>query len=457
MPVSTFLGLQTALRGVLAQQRALDTTAHNIANANTVGYTRQEALLEATEPYTVPGVTRPPQAGQLGTGVDVDRYRRIRDDFIDTQLRAQTTLRGMHDAVQDGLRQVELVLAEPGETGINTMLARYWAAWHDLSNAPENLATRQALAQSAGALADGFRNLESQLQTIKTQIGQNEVTTIDEVNSIGVQVAALNQSIHDAYVVGDQPNDLLDQRDLLIDRLWELGNVSITAGAYGVLDVTFAGETLVTSFTPSTLAPPASAFTSLTAGKLRGLLDLDAKIDGYLTTLNGIASELITSTNAQHAAGFDLTGSAGGTFFAGTDATNIAIAPAILTNPSLIAAADAWAGAGEPGNADNALAVAGLQTTPLAALGGATVDAAYARLVTTIGSDSREAQRLFGNAEVLANGLENRRQSVSGVSLDEEMTGLIRFQRGYQAAARALSAMDEMIELLVTRTGRVGL
>jgi flagellar hook-associated protein 1 FlgK len=141
----------------------------------------------------------------------------------------------------------------------------------------------------------------------------------------------------------------------------------------------------------------------------------------------------------------------GGQFFTGTNASNIAMNSAILANPALVAAS----ANGQPANAAGALAQGGLRSS--AVIGASTIDTAYAQLVTTVGSDAVEAQKTLANASALAESLENRRQSISGVSLDEEMVNLVRFQRAYQASARAFSAMDEMIELLVTRTGRVGL
>jgi flagellar hook-associated protein 1 FlgK len=166
MPLSTFLGLETTLRGILAQQLALDVTGHNIANANTIGYSRQAAVMAPTEAYTVPGVTRPPQAGQLGTGVNVQSYQRMRDEFLDIQYRAQSMRQGSAEAAQDGLRQIEVAFNEPSDTGLNSLLQSYWSSWHDVSNAPENLATRQALAQNAASLANGFQSLATQLQTV---------------------------------------------------------------------------------------------------------------------------------------------------------------------------------------------------------------------------------------------------------------------------------------------------
>jgi flagellar hook-associated protein 1 len=450
MPLSTFMGLETTLRGILAQQLAINVTGHNIANANTAGYTRQTAVLAPTDAYTEPGVSRPPQAGQLGTGVDVTSYTRVRDGFLDIQYRAQAMKQGLATATQDGLSQVQDALAEPSDHGLNSLLQQYWASWQDVSNAPENMATRQSLAQNAASLADGFNALASQLSTIQSQTGQNVLSTISQVNSIGSRIAQLNDAIMKDTVTGDHPNDLLDQRDLLIDQLSQLGNISVTATTYGQVDVSIGGASLVSGATTATLAE--SNMTSLTSGKLAGLITLrDTTIPGYQSQLDTVASTLITATNTQHALGYDLTGTAGGPFFTGTSAGTIAINPALINNPALIAAS----GNGNVGNADNGLALANIRNQAL--VGASTIDTAYSQLVTQIGSDTQQAQRDSDTANLLTGSIDDRRQSVSGVSLDEEMTNLVKFQRGYQASARAMSAMDEMIDQLISRTGKVGL
>jgi flagellar hook-associated protein 1 len=450
MPLSTFMGLETTLRGILAQQLAIDVTGHNISNANTVGYTRQRAMLTPTESYTVPGTTRPPQAGQLGTGVDVTSYQRVRDSFIDIQYRAQAMRQGAADAAQDGLKQVEGALNEPSDNGLTTLLQRYWSAWQDVSNNPENLATRQALAQNAASLANGFTSLSSQLGTIQSQTALNVTYTLAEVNQIGGQVAQLNDAIMKARVTGDQPNDLYDQRDNLIDRLSELGNVTVTDTTLGQVDISIGGASLVAGATAASVVE--TDLTSLTSGKLSGLIQLrDTTIPDYQTQLDTLASTLITATNTQHALGSDLSGNPGGVFFTGSSAATIGVNSALLSNPALIAAS----GNGQPGNAANALLLAGIRNQTL--VGSATIDTAYSQLVTKIGSDTQQAQRDKDTADLLVGSLDDRRQSVSGVSLDEEMTNLVRFQRGYQASARAMSAMDEMIDQLISRTGRVGL
>jgi flagellar hook-associated protein 1 FlgK len=466
--ISTFAGIETALRGLLAQQQALNLTGHNIANANTAGYTRQTTSLSASTPLQVaPGLL-------LGTGVDVVSYQRIRDSYLDVQLRAQTMLQGAAEATQDGLGQVEGVLNEPSDNGLNTLLGKYWSAWQNVANSPENMATRQALVEAATSLANGFNTTSAQLTTIAGQTAQNAQLTLDEANADAADLVNLNKAIYNANAVGNTPNDLLDQRDLVIDKLGKLGSVGVTDLGDGTVKITLDGVTLVDGQVQRTLTesggtisndaiPPETATVGATTGKLGALIALrDTTIPAYQAKLDTIASTLITQTNALQAGGadangvvqtggFGLDGSSGVAFFGGTNAATIAVA----VTAEKVAAASV---AGKPGDNTNALRIAAMATDKtLAPLAGATIGGAYSQLVTTIGSDSAGASRAASNAKVLVDTLTSRRESVSGVSLDEEMTNLIRFQQGYQAAARALTSMDDALSLLITRTGRAGL
>ncbi len=468
MSISTFVGLETALRGLLAQQQALDLAGHNVANANTAGYTRRVANLATSIPLQVaPGML-------LGTGVNVVSYQRIRDGFLDTQLRAQTMLQGAAEAKQEGLGQVESVLNEPSDSGLGNLLGKYWSAWQNVANAPEDVATRQALVEAASSLASGFNSISSQLGTIRTQTSQETQLTVDEINSDGQDLSSLNKAIFDATAMGNTPDDLLDQRDLVLDKLSKLGSVSTTDNGDGTIKVTFSGVTLVDGTTQhvvsesggtlsNDMAVPETAALGATTGKLGALVALrDVTLPGYAAQLDSIAATLITQTNALQAGGVDvngvtqtggygLDGSTGVAFFSGTNAATIGVS----VTAAKIAAASA---SGKPGDNTNALRISDVAyDKTLAPLGGATIDDAYSTLVTTIGSASEGATRAVGNAGALVATLTNRRDSISGVSMDEEMTNLIKFQQGYQAAARALTTMDDVIELLITRTGRAGL
>ena len=156
MSISTFNGLNIALRGLLTQQRALDVTSHNIANANTEGYTRQEAVLNSEEPLANVGIWGMIFPGQMGQGVTVDSYRRIRDVFNDTELRAQLARQAGADVRYRELSGIETAIPEPGENGIQALMTKFFANWQDVANNPENLAARQALAQQAQSLASAF-------------------------------------------------------------------------------------------------------------------------------------------------------------------------------------------------------------------------------------------------------------------------------------------------------------
>jgi flagellar hook-associated protein 1 FlgK len=443
MPLSTFLGVETALRGLLAAQRELDVTGHNIANANTVGYTRQRVDVAESMPlYDYPN-------GFIGTGVDVKGYTRLRDALIDGQVRAQTMLQAYHDARSDVLEQVETALGEPSENGVASLLDQFWSSWQDVANNPENLATRQALLQSAAALAGGIRDLRSQLTSIDSQTQENVSLTIGDLNAKVAEIASIDTQIMRFTAAKIAvPNDLLDRRDLLIDDVSKLVNLTKTDLPDGSVKLQVGTFTLLQSGTATTVNDISDFGTNLTSGKLGGLAAAQTKLADYASKLDAVASSLISSLNTAQANGYTLAGTqTTEPFFTGTDASDIAVNANLLADPSLVAAS---AQAGQPGNGENALAIAALKNLPA-------LDGAYRRLVLTIGADSRDAQRSAANAATLADALSNRRESVIGVSLDEEMTNLVRFQRGYQAAARILTTMDEALETLILRTGRVGL
>jgi flagellar hook-associated protein 1 FlgK len=442
MSLSTFLGVETALRGLLAQQRALNITGHNVANANTVGYTRQTTTMHASA-----GVAETP-AGLIGSGVDVVEYARARDAFVDIQLRAQTMLKGYHDARSDGLDQVELTLNEPSDNGISKLLEKYWAAWQKVGSTPDLPATRQNLLQAGSALAGGLQSLRSQLGTITSQVQSNLTMTANDVDGTVADIAALDIQIRTAQANGNGPaNDLLDRRDVLLDKLGSLVNLKTTAQPDGTVTLEIGAQTILTGGVQTPIGSAAALGANLTSGKLAGLRDLETEVAGYATRVDALAVSLRDGVNALQATGYTLAGTTTAEpFFLGTGAADLRVNPNLIADPSLVAAS---AAANAPGNGEQAFAIA--------ALAGGPIDTAYSSLVVDIASASRDAQRNAANAGVLADALENRRQSLSGVSLDEEMTNMLKYQRGYQAAARALSAMDELIEVLVNRTGRVGL
>ncbi|HEY2602614.1 MAG TPA: flagellar hook-associated protein FlgK [Thermoleophilaceae bacterium] len=452
--VSTFFGLETTLRGLLAQQGALDVTSHNIANANTPGYSRQQAVLSASDPLQVTDGTRLSTLASLGTGVDIQSYQRIRDQFLDLQYRAQNMVLGQQSATSDALSNVETALQEPGTNGISAQLAKFWSAWSDVANNPDgasSTAGKQALVDQANTLVESLHSLDSQL-TAASQDAGNEYTSLTapggQVDQDVREIANLNKAIKASVAAGDKPNDLMDKRDQLLDDLSGLGQVSVADNGDGSITLNFgdAANPVVDGSSnvdwPQTLnnagPPPTSP-----GGKLGALYDIfksGGTVDSLRSDLNGVASNLASTVNAIHNRG----GATGTDFFsvgaAGTEASTIAVnvnAQTVVTD------------SGGPALGDVA--------AQIAALRGGTADSAYSTFVTRIGSMVQNAQRQQSTAQALVNAADSSRQSTSGVSMDEEMTNMIKFQRAYQASARAMTTMDQLLDTLINRTGSAGL
>ncbi len=434
--VSSFLGIQTALRGLQAQQRSLDVTSHNIANAQTVGYSRQEASLTAFRSLELEaGAVATGGGAFLGQGVEVEAYRRMRDGFIDLQFRAQRMAASEREARAAGLAGVEETINEPGEAGLNALLQRHWDAWQDVANQPSDVAARQALVSHAQGLAAGLHDLDGRLARLGAYAADQEAVLAGAQGPIGPmakELAELGGAIRREEAAGRQPNELLDRRDLLLDRLSELGRVSVAdANGDGVADVLFGGAAspLVDGASGTVTWPQALP---APGGRIGGLRTLQADIAGYRADLDALTGQLVNGVNAIHSPP---------AFFTGTTAASIAV--------NVTAGTVRPGASGAPGDNDIARAVGNLRN--------GAVDAAWATLVRRVGGDSAEARQAQDTAQALLGGIEDRRSSVAGVSMDEEMANMVRFQRGYQASARAMSTLDEMLDVLINRTGRVGL
>jgi flagellar hook-associated protein 1 FlgK len=442
MSISSFYGLQTSLRGLLAQQRALDTTGHNIANASTAGYSRQEAVMAAAPALVIPqGAVQGGAGAHIGAGVDVLAYRRVRDTFLDLQYRAQATRLGEEAGRAQGLDRAELSLAEPSDNGINKQLSEFWSAWADLANAADDPAARTSLLEKADSLANAFGIVDSQLALVGQQAAEEYAALTaagGEIDQIGQEIAALNDTIQRFVTAGNPPNDLMDQRDQLLDKLAAYGTTSVVSNPDGSVDVTFGGAAAPMVDAAGYHAEPLGASPG---GRLGALKDLSTVpgglIDSYRAELGAVADTLASAVNAIHPG-----------FFSVSHAPPASYGAATLT----VAATDATLLAGtSPGASANERARA------ISELSGKGPDDAYNAFISRVGSEVREAGRNEANAHALADAVQDRRESVAGVSLDEEMGNLVRFQRAYQASSRAMSTMDEMLDVLINRTGRVGL
>ncbi|HWJ50765.1 MAG TPA: flagellar hook-associated protein FlgK [Solirubrobacteraceae bacterium] len=433
MSIPTLQGLQTALSGLLAEQQALDITGHNIANANTEGYSRETAVLATNPPIVIPAMSvLTGKGGQLGTGVSVETYTRIRNAYLDAQYRAQNSALSGSTTEAEELQQAQAAFNEPSESGIASELSKFWSAWSSLANSPTSEAAKQGVVAAGEQLASTFKQLSTQLETISTQAGQQYASltgSTGEVQDYANQIAQLNGQIKLAEEAGQQPNGMLDRRDLLLDKLSALANVTVTQQSNGTDTVSFgdAAKPLVEGTTvnwPQTLTAAAGG----QLGALLGLTSPTGALASYQTALDGVAEKLIGSVNELHTSK---------PFFSGTSAATLAVA--------VTAAQVQTSSTGTAGGNDVAQAIAALR--------GGSADQSYSALVERVGSDVKTAQDSQANHQTTVTAIANQRQSVSGVSMDEEMTNLISFQRAYQAAARTMTAMDSMLDTLINHTG----
>ena len=352
---STFMGLNTALRGVLAHQASLDTTSHNISNLNTEGYTRQRAEHVAAPAWSYASAFSQVSPGQIGTGVEVLRIERLRDAFIDANVRQQFGRQADSQALVEQLAQVEAAFQEPGENGLRALMNEFWSSMDAVASNPQSMSARQAFAQAANALSEGFNQVAADLQGIATQSDLRLTQTVNEVNGISQRIAQLNGEIRDAVEHGQQPNDLLDERDRLMDDLSKLINYSWTESPLGEVTITFG------TAAPNVLVDPSISpgFNNLTRAQLDNafaLGDLTAGrafadeslwdpatgiIPGLLSQLDAFVADFAADMNTAHAAGTNLAGAAGGPMFLGPfTAAGVNFNVALITNPGLIAASN---------------------------------------------------------------------------------------------------------------------
>jgi flagellar hook-associated protein 1 len=445
MSIPAFTGLNTALSGVQAQQAALNVISHNIANVETPGYSRQEAVFSSSPSLRLgAGATADGQGAQLGAGVQVQQYRRLRDDFLDLQYRTQNMAAGQSDVTTRRLSLVQSSLATNTKGDLGKLLDNFWDSWQTLSSNPNDAAGKAGVVGAAANLAQRFNTLDSDLASSGAQATSDLNDMLSDagpIKGIADQLSALNTQINQVLGANGSPNDLLDKRDLLLDQLSQYGQVSVTPDptvgtdgrpAYpGMIQVSFAGATTPLVSQNTVTMPTTATMSATPGGQIQGLQDVATRTAGYRTTLSTMAASLISSVNS-------LTSSP---IFSGTGANDISM---------VATAATVSAGAAGGASGDNSVALAVLN------LRGGSVDQSYAGLVQTIGSDVATATTNNTTANAVLGNVTTQRQSTSGVSIDEEMANMVRFQRGYQAAARALTTMDDLLNQLISSTGRVG-
>jgi len=482
---STFHGLEIGKRAILSQQTALSTTGQNIANANTKGYTRQEAVLSAAIPLASPSPNNGTIPMQMGTGVEVSEFRRIREGYLDSQFRSEQQQAGYWETKASALSQLEDVFNELSGTGLSTSLIKFWQGLQELAKQPESLSARVVVTADGKAVADNLNQLYSGIANAENSMEAQLKSDETEINAAASEIASLNLQISKNIGSGQQPNDLLDRRDLLLDNLSKLVDIEVKQGDNGQVNVLVGGEKLVNGNSASEVSIDtvkggllvSGKLVQLSGGEVKGLLethgyaDTDGKMVGRIPELRAnldlLAVTIAESINGIHAsnearnlddirarstdpnAALDQLN-----FFVDKDdpsqppknAGNMIVNPKLLDNPNKVAAAIS----DNIGDGSNALKMSDLFTDKIN-IGGnnTTIGDFYQTVIGQLATEVQSAQQSSDDSSMMMTMVDNQRQSVSGVSIDEEMTNMIRYQQAYNAAARYVSAVNGLLDTLI--------
>jgi flagellar hook-associated protein 1 FlgK len=448
---------------LLTQQQAINVTGHNIANVNTPGYSRQRVDIETNEPYSS-------QPGQMGTGVKAVEIQRIYDRFLGAQINDENQDLGNWEAQKGVLERVEVIFDEVSGYGLNQAMSEFWTAWQELANNPSDYAVRAVLLAKSETMTTTFNNTYSNLTQIQKDIDTSIMGTTQEINSIAERIAGLNEKIALIEVGGQNANDHRDSRDLLLKELSLMIDIDSFEDSDGKVTVLAAGgKPLVeniSSWNLSTQHDVDSDFqdivwtdsdgnqvvvtSGISGGKLKGWLEVrDVTIPDYLSRLDDLAEGIITEVNGLHQGGFGLDGVDERDFFTAvtlTSALDMAVHQDIVVDVNKIAAAGSDGGVGDN---SNAIEIANLQNALKMDSDTATFDGYYNSLVSDVGSSVQTAKVNFEHQTLMITQLDNYRESISGVSLDEEMVNLIKFQQAYNAAAKLISVADELLDRVI--------
>ncbi len=481
----TWFGLEIARRGLQVHQNTLNITGHNLANASTPGYSRQEAVLNATAPYTTPSLGCPAPPGQLGTGVEISSIRRIRDEYLDHQVRRAVTDTAYWEDQISVLQRAEASFAEPASSGIGDRIVDFFKAWQDLNNSPQDPGVKASVVQIGDELASLMSYTYNQLTDVQNSVamivetkGQDgepntyELTggqlqeQVAQANSLLTQIRDLTGAIEKIYISGQQPNDLLDKRDQLLEELSKFGPLKVefetvngkpTGGLNLTLfgaDVMDVGTTLELTIITTGDGDDARETICLSVGGTEvnltencndtsqggSLLGLERARQSLITFKDHLDDLATSMRDAILAVNKEPPEAELADFFIGDlIAGDFRVKDELLSNPALLD---------------------GTKAKDISSLRGQNIDDEnkrftfeeyYSLLLTKVGGSAKSAGDIAGNQSAISNQITALRDSVSGVLIDEELTKMLQFQYGYQASARMVSVMDSMLDVLINR------
>lgn len=458
--MSILSSMQVSLSGLLAQQQAIEITSHNIANANTPGYHRQEAVLNALPPLPQPGSMNSANTGLKGTGVEIGSIRRMMDAYAQQQIQSTQQEVNQWTTMSNGLTQIEGIIAPGQNMDLSSMLDQFFGAWQALSTHPEELSTRLTVRTAATNLTNTLNTMSGQLDNLQSLTATDLQSKVDRLNQLADNLADLNAKIGMATADGNNPNDYLDQRDQVLTEM---------AGVAGVSNISGEDTTGITSIGGHMLVEGARAWhvsiqqqggssqlvwddgsaVNNIGGDIAGLVQIhDTVIPDYRAQLDTIAANLASSVNALHVTGVTQDNQPAGNFFAGNTAGSIHLDDTILANAANIATTTQLYA---PGDGSLATDIYTLTNSPL--IGNQTLSQTAQGLLSKIGNAVQTAHTNLQVKTAIRDAARQRDQQTGGVSLDEEMTNLIVYQRAYQASAHMMATLDQMAQTIIEKLG----
>jgi flagellar hook-associated protein 1 len=447
--------LNSARLGLSVNQFAIDVTSSNVTNVNTPGYVRQRPEFEASGTVDV-------GAKSFQVGVDIPQVQRIYDRYLESQITDSKTEVGYSTTAQDYLQRIEGLFNESNGGGINDLLGKFWTSWKNLTANPQGSAERTAVQAAAQDLTTRFRESSNDLISVAMD-ARNEIgTTVTDINSDIKKIAELNSEITTQGSNKGDANLLLDARAKLLASVAEKIGINYIQDAGGNIDIYMtSGSSLVQAGSSRQLEMVGDDIriigttelvtAGITKGKLGAMFNVrDRLVPDYLDSLNTLAAGIVNAVNDQHAKGFTANGEVAGDFFAPVTAVNpaarnMAVSADIAADPGKIAASTTV-----DGNGDNALEIGSLSDRLINwGTSTTTANGYYGALVAQIGQDVSNAINRKDHRDIIMNQLDEQWQSTSGVSIDEEMINLIKYQMGYNAAGRLVTVTNELMDTII--------
>jgi len=476
--MGSFSTLEIGKRALLAQNLGIDIISNNVANINTPGYSRRLPVTSQTQSNNT-------MNGYIGTGSMMDKLRNFRDELFDKEIRNNVSRGSGYSVDESILKQVEGVFSEPGDNNIGTQMTDFFNSFETLSSNPQDTSLRNDVLDKAKTLVDTFHKTSQSLTDLRNNVLTDIKSNVTNANDIISQIAGLNSQISGSKSqTGDDSISLIDQREVLLEKLSDLADVNVTKADSGMVNVFMNGINVVTGQNKNTLQvvekvnsttgeKSAQIYTSDSSGNAQYTISpqsgqLASELKHYNVTLDNldssggysvfknldsIANSLANKVNTIAITGYGLndTGSTSParSFFdpavGAATAANIQIGSDIVDKPENIPMSDA---PNEPGNGNIGLKIADLATDDNF-VGGQTAAAFYAGITGKIGTMENEATNGQNTTKLLSDQLTNQRESVIGVNLDEEAVNLIKFQKAFEASSRIINTTSEMLTAII--------